>query len=89
MNKHNIFHSIWNAMIKIGYSRAAYELQHLSDYQLEAAGLSRKQLARGAAGLPWTIESEAQRQTANIVNLRKPEAAKAASALGGDLRLAA
>ena len=52
--------TIKEAVYISGYSRAAIELQNLTDEQLVVAGLSRKLLERGYAAYPWCEESETQ-----------------------------
>ena len=52
--------AIREAILVSGYSRAAIELQKLTDAQLIDAGLSRKLLARGYASYPWREKVDAQ-----------------------------
>ena len=52
--------SVKQAVYISGYSRAAIDLQKLTDEQLTVAGLSRKLLERGYAAYPWCEESETQ-----------------------------
>lgn len=57
MNIRKLFEKIYNSLEAIGYARAAAEFQRMSDTQLLSLGLSRKKIAQGRAGLPWTIDS--------------------------------
>ena len=52
----NMTNAIKQAILVSGYSRAAIELQKLTDEQLAVAGLSRNLLAHGYAAYPWRDE---------------------------------
>ena len=52
----NMKKAIKQAIFVSGYSRAAIELQKLTDEQLAVAGLSRNLLAHGYAAYPWREE---------------------------------
>ena len=65
----NMKKTIKEAIFVSGYSRAAIELQKLTDEQLVVAGLSRKLLARGYAAYPWREEVDAQIIPDNVSRL--------------------
>ena len=64
----NVINSIKQAALVSGYSRAAIELENLTDEQLVVAGLSRHLLAQGYAGYPWR-EEETQAIPDNVSQL--------------------
>lgn len=71
MNFSNVMNKIKEAIIVSGYSRAAKELQALSDRQLEDIGFSRGLLEQGGSAYPWRIEDQAasQETPANLTTI--------------------